>query len=309
MAFLTLEQANNKDFISKLVERMIQAPVRHISVLDGGKISYNYEVNHQWICKLPSHRSIPENWCRQSQYMPVLQKKLKYQVPIPKVQSFKLKQGQIIGCFYPKISGQIWPRALFDKRPYSQKIAYFEEVTDALIQLHSIQPDDLPVQCKSYLDNLVQFLFEDSEEKQTEFKKYIQSSFQKAEIPLSQDTLCHADLHSNNVVLDSKGRLVGVLDWDSLSLGAPFMEFHPPLYEEKDLNLFHQIYQEKAKIPADKKAVDFVRNLYKNIGFLFTFGFLSKKIKIKRTPCFVTRKNPSKHLGINTDCWNNFGRN
>jgi len=306
--YLTQEQANDKDLIVRLASQAMQRPVKTVQALNG-QISYNYEINHDTIFKLPSHRTNEEYWIDQSQYMPQLQKKLTYQIPVPIAHEIKLPQGKVTACFYPKIQGHTFSKSSFYQKPFSQKVTFFEELSDAVYQLHNIQPDSLPVKFKTYLDRIALFLFKDSPNKQKEFKTRVQYFFQEKGVPLQHNILCHTDLHSGNVVLDSKNHIVGLLDWDSLCLGASFMEFHPLLYRSDDLNLFRQIYQKCTNQNVNEKATKCMEELYTML-FLYAFSSLTspKNFKEKNKPCLISKKDIQRVFSVDTDRWTNFGR-
>ena len=307
--YLTQEQANDKDLITELSQRALQKTVKSIQALNG-KISYNYELNGDTVFKLPSHRTTPTSWVQQSHYMPCLQEKISYQIPIPNIHQFQLPQGEIIGCFYPKIQGHTFSKSSFHQRSMAQKVAFFEELSEASYQLHTVSPESLPTKFQPFLTHIAQFLFKNSPQKQEEFKTNITHIFQSEGIPLSYSALCHTDLHPENVILDSKNHLVGLLDWDSLCLGSPFMEFHPPLYELNDLNLFQQVYQRTAKTPIDKAIIKYMNDTYENMFYLYAFAHLTspENFKPKNKPHLLSQKDIQKIFSTDINRWANFGR-
>ena len=225
----------------------------------------------------------------QSIYLPHLQEHLSYQIPELKASVLHLPSGgDIVGCHYPKISGNTLSKEEFHQRPLFQKITFFERLSGALSQLHDTPVDSLNHQFPTYLDYVAQFLFPKSPEKQPLFNQKIHQIFETNDIPLSYPLLCHTDLHPGNVVLGNKMEFVGIVDWDSLCMGDNFMEFHPLLYEDNDLQLFHEVYSETTHHPVNKKAVNCLANLHKNILFLCAFDAEVKqeaqKLNGKTTP-------------------------
>ena len=66
---------------------------------------------------------------------------------------------------------------------------------------------------------------------------------------LRTSLLVHTDLHSGNILLNDKNKLVAVLDFDMLVRGDRFLEFRPKLYPNHlDNRLFQKIYQERTGI-------------------------------------------------------------
>ena len=242
--------------------------------------------------------------------MPKLQEQLKYQIPVPKVQSFGLPQGKVIGCCYPKIQGKIFPKSNFNQLSLSQKSAFFEELVQAIEQLHAVSPDSLGYSFNDSIEQLSKFLFKDMPDKEKLFTQRIKKSFHERGVHLKNNLLCHTDLHSNNVVLDSKNHIVGLLDFDSLSLGDSFTEFRPNLYESKDLNLLRHIYQQKTSHPIDVKATKCMEELYEQAFLFYSLGIIrSANIHLKPKTELVSKKEISKIFKTNTDRWVNFGRN
>ena len=307
--YLTQEQANDKDLIREFAGQIIRGKVHDICALKG-QISYNYEINHKWIFKLPSFRTNPDLWVAQSQYMPKLQQQLKYQIPVPKIQTFGFPQGKVIGCCYPKIQGKTFPKSTFSMRPLAQKIAFFEELSQAMEQLHTVSPDSLGYSFNDAIEQMSKFLFKDMPNKEKLFTQKIKKNFREYGICLKNNLLCHTDLHSNNVVLDSQNHIIGLLDFDSLSLGDSFMEFRPNLYEIKDLNLFRHIYQQKTTHPIDIKATKCMENLYKQAFFFYSLGSYIKSANVRLKPKteLVSKKEISRVFKTNTDHWSGFGR-
>ena len=56
---LTWTQANDSALIKELASQALCSPVLDIRPI-GGHISYNYEVNHNTIFKLPGRRTAPQ---------------------------------------------------------------------------------------------------------------------------------------------------------------------------------------------------------------------------------------------------------
>ena len=307
--YLSQEQANDKDLIRELAGQMIQDKAHDVRALNG-HIAYNYEINHKWIFKLPSFRTNPDLWIAQSQYMPKLQQQLKYQIPVPKIQHFGLPQGKVIGCCYPKIQGKIFSKSNFCQLSLSQKGGFFEELAQAIEQLHAVSPDSLGYSFNDTIEQLSKFLFKDVPDKEKLFTQRIKKSFHERGISLKNDLLCHTDLHANNVVLDSRNHIVGLLDFDGLSLGDSFMEFRPNLYDSKDLNLLRHIYQQKTTHPIDVKATKCMEELYEQAFLFYSLGSFVKSANTRLKPKteLISKKEISHIFKTNTDHWSHFGR-
>ena len=240
-----------------------------------------------------------------------MQEQLKYQIPVPQVQFLGFPQGKVIGCCYPKIQGKIFSKSDFNQLSLSQKGAFFEELAQAMEQLHAVSPDSLGHPFNDSIEQLSKFLFKDMPDKEKLFTQRIKKSFQERGVHLKNDLLCHTDLHSNNVVLDSKNHIIGLLDFDSLSLGDSFTEFRPNLYDSKDLNLLRHIYQQKTSHPIDIKATKCMEELYEQAFLFYSLGnyIKSANTRLKPKTELISKKEISKIFKINTDCWANFGRN
>jgi aminoglycoside phosphotransferase (APT) family kinase protein len=308
--FLTPKQANDKDLITQLAEQIIQRPVFSVKE-SGGQIAYNYEINNKWILKLPSHRTDTDHWVDQSQYMPKLQDRLKYQIPIPVVSNIQFGKNNLLGCFYPKIQGETLSKATFYQRNLKQKIHFFEQLSDAMEQIHQIKADSLGYTFPDFLQQTATFLFKNEPEKQALFSGKVKSYLAQHKIYPQNNLLCHTDLHSNNVVLDGNQKLVGLLDFDTLSRADIYAEFRPGLYQTQDLNLFRQIYQEQTKTPISPKIVQCMHQLYRDALLLFSIGSLIKSANIRLKPKtrLMSPKDIKRTFGANTDRWGHFGRN
>ena len=307
--FLTPKQANDKDFITELAGQIIQRPVFSVKE-SGGQIAYNYEINNKWILKLPSHRTDTDHWIEQSQYMPKLQDRLKYQIPIPEISKIQLNKGNLIGCFYPKIKGQTFSKVTFHQRTMQQKIRFFEQLSDAMTQIHQIGVDSLGYSFPDFLQQTAMFLFKNEPEKQMLFSEKVKSYLAQHKIYPQNNLLCHTDLHSNNVVLDDKQRLVGLLDFDTFSRADIYAEFRPGLYQSQDLNLFRQIYQEQTKTTISPKVVQCMHQLYRDALLLFSIGSLIKSANVRLKPKtkLISQKDIKRVFDATPDCWASFAK-
>lgn len=283
--FLSEAEANNKELITELGSQILNRPVVSVAPL-GGLISYNYELNHKWILKLPAQGTRLSSWIEQSKYMPALQKQLKYQIPVPTVKACHIPNQtdrKIVGSCYKKIEGDILPRHCFHEKSKSQKIHFFEQLSDAMSQLHQVKPSSLPISFQPKIEYIAQFLFPKSQLKRQLFQKSIQTIFKLNGVDIRNHILSHSDLHSENVCV-SQNKIQGIIDFDSLSLGDYWMEFSPHLYRKKELELFREIYQQRSGHSVNPKAIKCINTIGSTLFFFNTLGALH-----------IPTKNPKSH--------------
>ncbi len=278
---LTPQQAQDKNLITELAGQILHRPIIDVKQ-KGGCVSHNYEVNHQWIIKFPAKGTNIQDWEKQSIYTPKLQERLSYQIPVLTVGTVHLSKNEedsLRACFYKKIEGEVIPREDFHQKSLSSKSQFFENLTVAMEELHLIHPAELPVPLPSKMDYLTRFLFQNSKTKRHLTKKILEYGLQLANVPMQNNILCHSDLHCENICINDKNHICGILDFDSLTTGDDWMEFSPHLYRQKDLALWREIYNKKAKHPLSPQAVKFMESTAKTIGFLNILGILSFPLK------------------------------
>ena len=251
--YLTDQQSKDKKLICELAGQALGSSVTHLEQL-GGTISYNYEVNHHYIFKLPSESTFPNNWVLQEKYMPVLQTYLTYQIPQPRTKIVWAGTNALTAMSYPKIEGNcVGDTFIFSQKDHPFKVRFFEQLSDAVSQLHQVTVSRLPLEIPTKEECFKELFFSGTIRKEgSHFKeKVIQRLFHDPFFGLGQsadkvDTLAHSDLHSGNVLLNDKNELVGLLDFDTLGRGDRFWEFRPQLYEESgDTHLFKEIYSNR----------------------------------------------------------------
>lgn len=303
--YLTAKQAMNKELIKELASQMI-GPVHSLQELRG-RISFNYLVNGKYIFKLPSHRTRTSFWEKQHYNLPRLQEYLKYQIPIPQIDYLDLSGSKITACCYPKIEGKVSTKSAFRQLPLFKKIPFFENLSEAIVQLHRVNPDILPLPLSNYADALNVFLSNNQSQENYPYLKDVEETFQQQGIPLKRTSLCHLDLHAENIVSDDKNKIVGILDWDNLCIGEPFMEFRTALYSPSDLRILRKIYQSKTPKKIDPRKFQCMDDLYIQMKELFFLGELmnSPSKWEEKTTC---SHNLGSVLAKNTDRWLNFSR-
>ena len=215
--FLTEEQAKNKDLICYLLKQIITAPIEKIKPLRTGKTSHTYEVNNDLIVKFPSYKTILSDWQMQSENALVLQRMLSFQIPQVNLKQVFLnstsKQSLTV-LSYPKIQGHIVPREDFVNKPAQFKQRFFEQLSDATMQIHDVLPNSLPVPPLT-TEELARRMFPVRPDNSV-FNKIFRSMLYMPVVgfkEVSKRILCHSDLHSNNICLDEKDNLVGIFSW------------------------------------------------------------------------------------------------
>lgn len=266
---LTSKQANDKDFIRHLAEQAFTQPVTSLERL-AGVMAYNYEINHRYIFKLPSSKINPDDWLRQSQYMRVLQDNLSYQIPQPVVTTvYDTDKQPFISSSYKKIDGHcIKDTQVFSLKSQHFKIRYFEQLSEAVQQIHSFSPDKLPFELPTKQEILEKYFFKRLNIQPSYYQKKI---FQKlTHSPIfglgksadKTNVLTHSDLHCGNVVLNDQNKLVGLLDFDTLGRSDYFWEFRPLLYSNPDdISLFKTIYTRQTGIQIKPQDIDRINQL------------------------------------------------
>ncbi len=286
--FLSETEANNKELITELGSQILEAPVFSVSQL-GGLVSYNYELNHKFILKLPAKGSQISKWIEQSQYTPALQKQLKFQIPVPKVKTCRIPNQttrKMMGTCYEKIEGDIIPRAEFHAKSKAQKIDFFEKLSDVMSQLHQVNPTSIPMTFQPKIEYWAQFIFPNSRLKRQLFQKSIHGLFKMSGLEIKNHILCHSDLHSENVCMN-QNQIQGVIDLDTMSLGDYWMEFTPHLYHRDELKMWNQIYQERSGNTIHPTAIRHMNTFGSTILFLNALGALHIPVKNEKAHrCF-----------------------
>ena len=259
--YLSEEESKNFDLIRQLAEQALSVPVTNIQRLDGSS-AYNYEINHKYIFKLPHIYTKPDDWLRQAQLAPVLQAHFDFQIPDPKIKTLHLSDRKsILSSSYSKIEGRTSDDFEFAAKDRKFKTCFFEQLSDAAAQIHSVPLSELPFQLPTKIDYLEKCFFKnekgDNYYPKKLFRKLMHNSFFGfGESGLRTSLLAHTDLHSGNVLLNDKNELVAVLDFDMMVRGDRFLEFRPKLYPDYlDNRLFQKIYQERTGIKVDMNDV------------------------------------------------------
>ena len=270
--FLTSDQSNDRDLVSELASQALATPITHLEKL-GGMISYNYEVNHHYIFKLPSYRTNPDDWLRQGAYMTLLQDHLSFQIPLPhsKMVHFQKGDTDFLSLSYQKIEGNcIDPNCVFPQKDFKFKVKFFEQLSDAAAQIHSVPLSKIPLNFPTKEDISETYFFQSFLQKEgtpTErnlFKKIIHDpSLGLGKNAQKTSILVHADLHPGNVILDDQEKLIGLLDFDSSGRGDRFWEFRPNLYiQRQDTDLFQEIYSKRTGHHIRSKDVNGIYQFY-----------------------------------------------
>ena len=289
--YLTEEQANNNDFIRYLAGQVISEPVLSLERLDG-KMGYNYELNHRYIFKLPTKKTNPEDWLRQSQYLPILQEEVSFQVPIPRVKVIQSKGDKktFVSSLYEKIAGKCTSDTLeFSLKDEKYKINFFEQLSEAANQLHNISTRSLPLRLPTKQDILERYFFQYLGREGTHFQKKMFRKLAHSSIwglgksGLKTSLLSHSDLHSGNVVLNDKNKIVGILDFDTFGRGEPFWEFRPHLYSYyRDIQLFQKIYSQQTNRTIDLKDIDNMKQFISSLRVLYLLFSVSNIVSLEQ---------------------------
>ena len=282
--YLTEQQSKDKGLVCELAGQALGVPVTHLQQL-GGCSSYNYEVNHLYILKLPGERTFSNSWVLQERYMPVLQKQLTYQIPQPqtKVVWTKGETQSFIAMSYPKIEGNcIGDTFVFAQKDYSFKVRFFEQLSDAASQLHNVPLSELPFRIPTKEEEFQEYFFRNTISKGSAHlkRKIIQALFHNPLFGLDKSAdstgiLTHSDLHSGNVLFNDKNELIGLLDFDTLGSGDRFWEFRPKLYAgPSDTDLFREIYSARTGHRVDYKDIYAMHQLF-YFGQLLKSAFMT----------------------------------
>ena len=276
--YLTDEQANDYNLVRRVAEQVVHAPVYSVKRLESGRAAYTYEIDNHLIFKLPNNRTSVSAWQTRSQMAHVLQDSLSYRIPQPYVQPVFLSantKDELAAFYYEKIPGKTLPFAQkFSKTSPRFRTHFFEQVADFAVQLHAIPLDKLSVRPPSINSVLTKIFLTKSK------TPFIEKLFTSASHwpligcrPISDDVLCHRDLHPGNICLDNRGNVTGILDFDLMCTGERFVEFYPHLYKDpKDQKFFQEIYTEQSGVSLSQKDINRLRSL----RFLNALHFFSE---------------------------------
>ena len=304
--YLTQKQAKDKEFIYFLASQALSQPITSLEKLEG-QMACNYELNHHYIFKLPSSRTNPDDWLKQSQYMPKLQENISFQIPIPQVKKvYSPDKQSFISSLYEKIDGTCIPDTFqFAQKDKRFKIKFFEQLSDITYQFHQIPPEKLPLKLLTKPEILEQYFFHRLKKIGTPFqkkifKKVILNSFfglGKSNYKISH--LSHSDLHCGNVVLNDKNKIVGILDFDTFGRGDPFWEFRPKLYTDSaDIRLFQKIYSKRSQNKINQTDINNMNQCFSSLKFLYSiYALANTLIPLNRQP-LKEKKLSSKIFGF-----------
>ena len=284
--YLSEEESKNFDLIRQLAEQALSVPVTDVQRLPG-TMSYNYEINHKYIFKLPHIYTKPDDWLRQAQLASVLQSHFTFQIPDPKIKTLHLSDKKsILSSSYPKIQGRCLADFEFSAKDKPFKTCFFEQLSDAAAQIHSVPLSELPFQLPTKIDYLEKCFFKsekgDNYYPKKLFRKLMHNSFFGfGESGLRTSLLAHTDLHSGNVLLNDKNELVALLDFDNMVRGDRFLEFTPRLYPDYlDNRLFQKIYQERTGIKVDMNDVYQQELAYSSLSWFYNLYQLYKLLPV-----------------------------
>lgn len=295
---LTPDQANDKDFVKNLAEQAIRKPITSFQRLSG-LMAYNYEANHRYIVKFPSLKTNQDDWLRQSQYMPVLQDKLSFQIPIPHITTVQDGQKKsFISSWYEKIEGScIADTFEFSQKDIKFRTNFFEQLSDAVHQIHCVRPNELPFELPTKQEILEKYFFKQFTSKPTYYqKKFFRKLAHNSVLGLGKcaektSVLTHSDLHCANVVLNDKNQLVGLLDFDTFGRGDYFWEFRPLLYEDpQDISLFKKTYTKRTGIHIDPCDIEYMRQFKSTLQWLAVLYTLSSVLSPKNERKFLRQE-------------------
>ena len=283
-----LSEEESKDFtlIRQLAEQALSVPATDVQRLPG-TMSYNYEINHKYIFKLPHIYTKTDDWLRQAQLASVLQSHFTFQIPAPQVKTLHLSNKKnLLASYYTKIAGKSLDDFEFVAKDRKFKTCFFEQLSDAAAQIHSVPLSELPFQLPTKIDYLEKCFFKsekgDNYYPKKLFRKLMHNSFFGfGESGLRSSLLAHTDLHPGNVLLNNKNELVAVLDFDDMVRGDRFMEFRPKLYEDPlDIRLFQKIYQERTGIKVDMNDVYQQEIVHTSLSWFYNLYQLYKLLPV-----------------------------
>lgn len=287
--YLTEEQAKNKELVCYLLAQIISEKVSKLKQITNGKNAYTYDVNDHMIVKFPMKRTPISTWLIQNKNAPFLQKILSFRIPKPKLKNVFLNSSSkkgLLSLSYEKIPGQIISRQDFTSKPIKFKQRFFEQLSDAAMQIHAIDPNRLPV-IPEKTEEVARRLFPIRADNLF-FNKIFSSLVHFPLIGFKEAPkriLCHVDLHSGNVCLDEKGKLVGLLDFDNLSQGDYFAEFCPNLYVDRnDVKMFREIYEKRSGKEISKEDIKRMDILLRVLSFVYDVVKTKKKIVSFKQP-------------------------
>lgn len=296
---LTPDQADDKDLIRYFAGQAFHFPITSVERLNG-EMAYNYEVNHRYILKLPSDKTNPDDWLRQGQYMRVLQDKLSYQIPQPVITTVYDKDSKtpFISSSYEKIKGYCIPNTfLFAQKTNYFKMRFFEQLAQAVHQIHSVVPTKLPFELPTKPEILEKYFFARQKSQPTYYqKKMFKKLAHNSILGLGKSAektsiLTHSDLHCGNVVLNDNNKLVGLLDFDTLARGDYFWEFRPLLYyDPSDTLLFQKIYTRNTGIQIDPCDTERIHQFKSTLQWLAILYRLSNTLTPKKEKQFLKQE-------------------
>lgn len=267
---LTEGLSQNKTVVDYLLGQVVSEPISKVRPVENARTSYVYEVNDHLIVKFPSQRTDVSGWVLQSENAPALKKMLSFRIPEPSLKEVALTStspsGMLSLC-YEKIPGRVIPRREFGPLSTDFKKHFFEQLSDVVMQLQSIDPNKLPSPPLPTEDMVRKMLPIKQNNKifnglLNSFLYFPVLGFDHA----PKRVLSHLDLHSGNVCLDEKDNIVGILDFDTLSQGVPFGEFRPMLFrDQEDIQLFRQTYERKSGRKISDKDLQWMEVMFKVI--------------------------------------------
>ncbi len=286
MMYLTNEQAKDKDLIGYLAEQVVSEPVVSVERLPG-TMAYNYEINHKHIFKLPNEYTPTDDWLRQAQCAPILQSHFDFQIPQPQLKTIYTPDGKsLLSSSYPKIKGICFMNEVFANKEIPFKQNFFEQLSDAAAQIHTVSPQELPFELPTKIDYLEQCFFRnfhgDTYLPKKLFRKLMHNCFLGlGKSGLKTSLLAHTDLHPGNILLDDKNKLVAILDFDMMVRGDRFLEFRANLYDDpRDIPLFCKIYQKRSGHKIDPNDLYQLETAKKTLSWFWSLCALYKHLPL-----------------------------
>ena len=293
--YLTENLSRNETLIHHMLKQAVSEPISKVKPIENARTSYVYDVNDHLIVKFPSRRTVISDWEAQSKNAPVLQSLLSFKIPQPKLKEVLLSSASpcvLTSMSYEKIPGRILSSGDFVKQPVEFKQHFFEQLSDAAIQLHSIDPQKLPVPPLRSEQVVRRMLPISQKNKLFDALVYLFLYFPVFGFDHApQRVLCHSDLHSKNVCLDEKNNLVGLLDFDTLNQGVYFSEFRPLLYrDEKDTQMFRQIYEKRSGRKISDKDLRWMDVMFKMVCVSSSVARVTKVSSFKKQRSLPQKK-------------------